>query len=373
VLQLAHAHIRTKYAPLLDPCDALSLNIFEQPSKAGVTIEKYHGGYMTRIIRPLLLGALIGLLLCGYSEAATKKSGKPMPTTKGVQHKMKTYYMGRFAIDLPEEFKLEIQSQKVRYAEISDFKWRERDREKERNSIWAKKIAEIKKLKLPKGKNQIIIEEVNFPNLGKWAKGILYYGNYVSPRTLYWMVLLDNGVTGIWLHIDGIKKDQMSHHFMNLLSHYKYGFDNLTKNSFCLEYGRFELPYEEQESTYARFAGSMGMKLEIDMNETHQVEEAGVLDRLAASLATNFAPGVDVEKKRIGKRKAAGLSGQEIIIRTIDDMGPELFFAWDYLGKEDSGEHPEIKIGFEGDDGNLEEKTRIWDAALDSFRPVYKH
>jgi hypothetical protein len=322
----------------------------------------------------MLLAALIGVILCGASDAATKKNGKATPTTtKGAQQKMKTYYMGRFALDLPEEFKLEIQSQKVRYAEISDFKWRDRARDKEREMLWSQKIAEIKKLKLPKGKNQIIIEEVSFTNLGKWAKGVLYFGNYISPRTQYWTVLIDYGSTGIWLQIDGIKKDQMAKHFIHLLSHYRYGFSELTKDSFCLNYGRIDLPYMEQESTYARFAGPMGMKLEIEMNETHQVEEAGLLDSFAASLATNFAPGVDVDKIRTGKRKVADLPGEEIIARGTDKMGTDLFFAWDYQGKEDSGEYPATQITIEeSEDEHLEEKIKIWDAALDSFRPAYK-
>jgi hypothetical protein len=326
-----------------------------------------------RVLPQLLIAVMISLILCGFSDAAEKRTPhKPTGTTKGAQRVMKTYYMGRFAIDLPTEFQLEIQSQKIRYAEVSDFKWKERDRAKEREALWAKKIGEIKKLKLPKGKDRIIIEEVNIPNLGKWAKGILYYGNYVSPRTLYWTVLLDCGDTGIWLQIDGIKKDQMSNHFIKLLSRYQYGFDNLTKDSFCLNHGRIELPYLEQEDTYARFAGPMGMKLRIKMNETQKVEEAGVLDRLVASLAMNFAPNVDVDKIRTGSRTVAGLPGQEIIIRgTVNDVS-ELFFAWDSPGKEDSGEYPEIKIGLECPDGSLEEKTKIWDAVLDSFRPAYK-
>ena len=50
----------------------------------------------------------------------------------------------------------------------------------------------------------------------------------------------------------------------------------------------------------------------------------------------------------------------------------ELFFAWDYQGKENSGEHPEIKIELECLEGNLKEKLSIWDKMLDSFRPVTK-
>jgi hypothetical protein len=115
----------------------------------------------------------------------------------------------------------------------------------------------------------------------------------------------------------------------------------------------------------------MGMKLRIEMNETHEVEKVGVLDRLVASLATNFAPGVNVDRIRTGKRKVADMSGQEIIIRGTENKNSELFFAWDYHGKEDSGEYPEIKIGIECADGNLDEKMKIWDQILDSFRPAY--
>ena len=145
-----------------------------------------------------------------------------------------------------------------------------------------------------------------------------------------------------------------------------------TSKGFYSQKGVFILPYLEQEETYARFEGPMGMVLRIEMAETHKVEEKGVMDRLAASLAVNFAPGVDVDKIRSGKLTVAGLAGQEIITRMSDNNDTELFFAWDYQGKENSGEYPEIKAGLESPDGNLEEKIKIWDKTLDSFRHVTK-
>ena len=326
-----------------------------------------------RVLPQLLIAAMISLILCGFSDAAEKRTPhKPTGTTKGAQRVMKTYYMGRFAIDLPTEFQLEIQSQKIRYAEVSDFKWKERDRAKEREALWAKKIGEIKKLKLPKGRKQIIIEEKSLKGIGNWIKVVEYYGDQYAPNCVYWKILVDYGNVGIWLTLDGEDNNLSIRNFTNILTHYQYGFDNLTKDSFCLNHGRIELPYLEQEEIYARFAGPMDMKLRIEMNETQKVEEAGVLDRLVASLAMNFAPNVDVDKIRTGSRTVAGLPGQEIIIRgTVNDVS-ELFFAWDSPGKEDSGEYPEIKIGLECPDGSLEEKTKIWDAVLDSFRPAYK-
>jgi len=328
---------------------------------------------MMRKLSPLLIAVMISLILCGYSDAAERRSLlKPTGTTKGAKQGMKTYYMGRFAIDLPAEFQPEIQSQKIRYAEVSDFKWKERDRAKERESLWEQKLAKMKKLQLPKGRKQIIIEEKHLKGIGNWAKAVEYYGDYRIGDYIYWTVFVDYGESGLWLTLYGLNNQKSLKNFTNILTHYQYGFDNLTKDSFCLNHGRIELPYLEQEEIYARFAGPMEMKLRIEMNETQQVEDVGVLDRLVASLAMNFAPGVDVDKIRTGSRTVAVLPGQEIIIRgTVNDVS-ELFFAWDSPGREDSGEYPEIRIGLECPDGSLDEKTKIWDAALDSFRPASK-
>ena len=332
-----------------------------------------HGGWVMRIVQSLLIAAIIGLLFCSYSDAAVKKTQKPAPTTKGVQHKMKTYYLGRFAIDLPDEFKLENQSQKLRYAEISDFKWMERDREKERNALWAQKIAEIKKLKLPKGKDKIILEEVDFPKVGRWAKGVLYYGNYISPRTLYWTVLFDHGDTGIWLQIDGIKRDQLADHLTNILKHYNYNSNDLTKDSFCLNYGRIELPYLEQESTYARFAGPMGMKLEIEMRQIHkEPESGGIISRTVAAMAGGFAAGINIEKIRSRKRTLAALPGEEEILSGVEGDNHNLGFDWEYLGTVESGEKPWIQITLDTKPDNKDEKIVVWDQILESFRPVLK-
>jgi len=294
-----------------------------------------------------------------------------MAKAKGVQQGMKIYYMGRFAIDLPEEFKLEIQSQKLCHAEVSDFKWKERDRDKEREVLWAQKIVEINKLEVPRDKKKVIIEEVKMPDLGKWAKGILYYGDYSSSRRLFWTVLVDYGTTGVWLKIAGIKKDQLVKHSNDLLSRYQYGHDHLTKSSFCLVHGKFEFAYEEQEESYTRFAGPMGMKLEVELRVIYEVKKAGILENFTASLESNLASGVDVDTIRMGKRIIANMAGEEILSRISDSMGPKFYFGWEYLGREDSGNYPQIHITVEEcPDGNLDEKIKIWDAVLETFRPV---
>ena len=328
-----------------------------------------------RVLPQLLIAVMISLILCGFSDAAERRTPlKPTGTTKGAKQGMKTYYMGRFAIDLTADFKLEIQSQKIRYAEVSDFKWREKDRAKERDTLWAQKIAKIKKLKLPKGKDRIIIEERELKGVGNWGKAVSYFGNYVHPTLIYWTVLIDFGSSGgVWLTIDGINTDKMIKNFTNILKHYQYGFDNLTKNSFCLNHGRIELPYLEHERTYARFAGPMDMKLEVEMHEIHrEPQHGGIISRTAAAMATGFARGIDIEKIRSRERIIAGLNGEEEILKGDDGSKKDLSFDWEYLGKVESGEQPWIQITVDTKPDNLDKKTKIWDGVLDSFRPACK-
>jgi hypothetical protein len=327
-----------------------------------------------RILSKLLIVVMISLIVCGYADAAERKTPhKPTATAKGEQPGMKTYYLGRFAIDLSAEFKLEIQSQKIRYAEVSDFKWKERDREKERDALWAQKIAKIKKLKLPKGRKQIIIEEPHLKDIGVWAKAVEYYGDYRIGDYVYWTVLVDYGESGIWLTLYGLNNEKSIKNFTNILTHYRYGFDNLTKDSFCLNHGRIELPYLEQEEIYARFAGPMGMKLKVEMEEIHEEpEQGGIISRTTAALATGFAKGIAIDKIRSRERILEGLDGEEEILQGDEGRGKNVNFVWEYQGKVDSGERPEIQIIMDTKADNLDEKIKIWDRALNSFRPAYK-
>ena len=328
-----------------------------------------------RILPKLLIAVMISVILCGYSDAAEKRTPlKPTGTTKGAKQGMKTYYMGRFAIDLPAEFKLEIQSQQIRYAEVSDFKWKERDRAKERETLWEQKLVKIKKLQLPKGRKQIIIEEKHLKGIGSWAKTVEYYGDYRIGDYIYWTVLVDYGESGLWLTLYGLNNHKSIKNFNNILTHYQYGFGNLTKDSFCLNHGRIELPYLEHERTYARFAGPMDMKLEIEMHEIHrEPQHGGIISRTAAAMATGFARDIDIEKIRSRERIIAGLNGEEEILKGDDGSKKDLSFDWEYLGKVESGEQPWIQITVDTEPDNLDEKIRLWDRALDSFRPAYKH
>ena len=131
------------------------------------------------------------------------------------------------------------------------------------------------------------------------------------------------------------------------------------------------MPYTSQEATYARFEGHpLELKLEFKTTAVHKVSESGLVDRLAASLAMNFAPGVDIDKLRTGKRNVAGLHGEEVIFRGTQDSKSELSFTWLFTGKADSGDAPKISIEMEAPDGRVEEKLKAWDTILNSIKPI---
>jgi hypothetical protein len=108
------------------------------------------------------------------------------------------------------------------------------------------------------------------------------------------------------------------------------------------------------------------------MNAVEQVQHVGLLQRMAAAIIMNFVPGLKLDKIRSGGRTVGGLKGEEIVMRGTENNNTEIRFGWEYPGKEESGEYPEIQISMETPDGNLKEKLKIWDAILESFKPLYK-
>ena len=257
----------------------------------------------------------------------------------------------------------------------SDFKWqRTGSHEQERNKLWAETLSGIKKLEKPVDKAQIIIKEKNLEGIGNWAKIVEYYGNYLVTDIIYHTVLVDYGEVGVLLTIDGEDTGMSMANLTNILRHYRLGPDALQKDAFYLNHGQIVLPYLEQEESYARFEGPMGMILKVEMTEIHKApEKEGIIYRTVAAMATGFATGLRIKKVRSTKRTVAGLSGEEEILVGDDGRRKNVSFDWEYLGSVESGEQPMIQITVDTEADNLDEKIRIWDKVLKSFRPAYQH
>jgi hypothetical protein len=310
--------------------------------------------------------------------ACHSDGGSASNTSRKGGGKMKTYYMGRFAIDVPVEMKQAVQAHVFRLVDIEEGCWGAGDDvPHKRSEKWLEHLRKIESLDKPRGVKKIIIKEEELQGYGSWSKGVLYYGDYMSKEEGTWDIFVDYGRTFAWFKLEGIlqKEDLIFSWLKEVVHSYHPVYNSESQSSaFYTRFGFINLPYKRQEKTYSRFEGtSPDMKLEVDMNETHEVERLSLVQRLAASLITRFAPGVDVKKIRARKRVAAGHQGEELIMRmSADGEDTQIQFGWEYRGQEESGEHPEIQITMETPDGNLEEKLKVWDAILDSFKPMYR-
>lgn len=333
----------------------------------------------------LALAALFSTLLTLSSgEARDNKTVQSITKTEIIKT-MKSYLIGRFTIEVPSDMMLSSHHGTIRSSEIYEFIWpQNQDKSKTREEIFKAKLAEIKKFRPPKGKQSAFIEIREIKNLSYWTRGILYYSNYLADE-VKWVMLTDFGNVGAWTEMRSGKNnpaniDKMILSFSTFANAYHVRSSNNAAslppgNWFHLRYGSINLPYKIRERSRVSFYDrTLALRLEIEMDETYTVEgpDENLIGRTTAAIATGYAGNIDIERIRSRKRTVAGLPGEEEIDRMSDNDKTELDFGWRYAGEKNSGERPEILITMDSPDGNLEDKLKVWDAILDSFKPMYK-
>ncbi len=115
--------------------------------------------------------------------------------------------------------------------------------------------------------------------------------------------------------------------------------------------------------------------IRIEMDSTFTGQKYTVSDNMAATIESGFAfaKGVKVDRLRFGKRTVAGLEGQEELNRLADKEGKDFHFSWEHIAKTNSGEAPGILISLKcPDNGDEKERLKIWDAVLNSMKPMYE-
>ncbi len=141
--------------------------------------------------------------------------------------------------------------------------------------------------------------------------------------------------------------------------------------AFHLMLGYIRLPYDRREETYAEFDyQSQGLTLTFKTLTVYRVEPSTLSERLEAALLTWVIPGFSVDKIHSGKRELDGLKGDELIMRTTEKHRTQIQFMWNYPGKPDSGEHPNIQIEMVTTEGDLKEQRQVWEQVLAGFRRI---
>jgi len=317
----------------------------------------------------------IALLLSALSLTTACPATDQSRTAMTTQDPIVTYYIGRFTVQAPQSMKVAHRTASLRFTELKEVTWTTSlDHNVVREDIWNKRLSEIQELKPPRGKEKTLIE-AKVRSSTPWIAGVIYYGDQYSTKTMFWEMLFDSSDVGLWLKQDGTDKMLMEDNGMEIARAYRVidPKNPPKENWFYLKHGAIALPYLEQEETYTRFEGHpLFEQIKIETTEVHQDEpkEEGLIGRLAATVASGYAGGVDIKKIRARDRVVAGLNGEEVVTKMSDEDGVKLSFMWRHAGKKDSGKEPKILIMGDAQDGQLDEKLKVWDAILDSFKPA---
>jgi hypothetical protein len=188
--------------------------------------------------------------------------------------------------------------------------------------------------------------------------------------------LLDAGSVALWLETEGSPEflDNLRSCVKEVAADYRLPEKDQKwpvpgQDWFYLRHGALATPSKYDESAHVAFEGhQLEVKLEIETNTTDE-PPPGLFERFTQTMAKavgNAVAGVSPVRK--GKRKVAGLAGEELLIR--DSEGGKLSFLWSFPGEQGSAKHPEINIVMDTSDGELDQKTALWESLLDSMRPV---
>lgn len=170
-------------------------------------------------------------------------------------------------------------------------------------------------------------------------------------EVITWIVLIDTELLGMWFQIEGVDdtKDKLIDAINDIVRSYRSPVSILSNKvtikaqpSFYLQYGAVDLPYKYSEKIYTRFEGhplDQYLKVEIEINVVSKVEETNIIERLSAAVASNFAPGLSIDKLRTESREVAGLKGDEVVIRGTEDGNSKLSFSWRFPGEKNQLSH----------------------------------
>jgi len=288
---------------------------------------------------------------------------------------------GRFVVDIPAAMTF-AGGYSIRTCRIEEFVWDNPVDQNEVIAAWDELIGKIRTITPPKGKDTAIIEIRDFSQEDFICKSILYHKEPLDPDYGYLILLVKKGTVGLWIQTDGklAAKDIIYDVGTEVARAYRAPerrFDRAEvidgRDAFYLRYGAVDLPFEYKESVdivFRKHPLDKQLVLTINTRVVDKVNPVGMLEGLAAALASNIAPGVEVEKIQTRKRRVAGLAGEEMILKGTERGKTMLNFQWYYPGQVNDSTHPRMLLVMDANDGAVEDKIDLWDAILDSLRPA---
>ena len=291
--------------------------------------------------------------------------------------------VGRFCFTVPASMKRAGDAYKLQGVDLEEIAWDAKDGWER---AWQQRLAAVEALRqrreLPSEATGEIVERRDL------EPGRLRAVRYVPGEirsVQAWGALLNAGAGGLWLRIDFSERNEQAAmaRIREIASAYRVRApgEPAPAGAFHLARGYVAAPFKLDEEASARFKGPpLGLELAVRTGTRAQAagprESTGLLSRLFArgQFAVAGASGALGDEKvkfaRSGGRSVAGIRGDEMILRSSRPGDSGMRYGWRAVGAVDSGAKPDIEIEMSGSGDKEKDKTAVWDAILDSFRPA---
>jgi Tle cognate immunity protein 4 C-terminal domain len=208
-------------------------------------------------------------------------------------------------------------------------------------------------------------------------EALCYYQD--SKHVVEWIAVRDCGPLGLVLSRWGLaeRKDAFAANIVEIGNAYhardaKEPWPSPGADWFYLDHGAVKLPPREEERMETNFDG-LGVRFVMQTETTAEPEKTGPLGRYKLALARLAGDTGTTVVKQDSRRKVAGFTGEELVVREKGNKPPEeleLQFGWVFRGEANSAVRPRLALRIETKADREAEKIALWNALLDSVRPV---
>lgn len=329
----------------------------------------------------LIIAGVITLTAC--NQPAASENGA---MSKSMVQESDPEYLGRFRFDIPRFLELRSEAYVVRGIALRVVPSSGDPREANRvyEQLWSEHLENVRSQWDPNldARSEILEATEYAPG----ARVVIYQSAYAVPGRLNAEMLVHRFGSILWLSANGRRSEREMNAWLGELHDSLQGWDRSMSASdapgqFYARSIAVMARHEESveyEGVQVTFKGSprdgtrTGEPVEVEVvtGTTARPESILLLERSRAMgpLAEEF--GITEEEIRAGKRTVAGLDGEELILRMLDDDNDEVIFVWEFGGEAGSVTRPRVKLQMSGSSTELRSLTALWDALLDSVHPV---
>lgn len=290
---------------------------------------------------------------------------------KAVAEGFSRFWLGRFAVSLPQECQLQSHAYKINQVYVEEFRWPRA--ENAYTVLWQNRLGEIGDADSGNGN---IVEQ------GELRPGVqaVVYHPLANGELLRGETLRRHGDNGVWYKLELAASDTSPKAIKERLATISDAYTPLNEpvtpagDWFYTRHGAVQLPYHGWEHVSLCWRGhALGLRVKALVLTAQETTANELVARFNAF--TNdpafAAMRSQIQKLRAGERKVAGLAGEEVAFVNLQ-QGSRLGLVceWQYGGQRDSGKQPQFSLSLDTPAGQVEEKLALWDKILETCEPA---